>query len=102
MSGLADAATLPRELRCWQCGSSRANSRPYPGHSTVRRLRMRYVEAGARITNRAAVLEWAPRCARVPAGHRKKTVGVTPRTFARRCSATAVGVALACFQTADI
>ena len=38
--GLADAATLPRELRCWQCGSSR------------------YVEAGARITNRAAVLEW--------------------------------------------
>jgi len=38
--GLADAATLPRELRCWQCGSSC------------------YVEAGARITNRAAVLEW--------------------------------------------
>ena len=40
--GIISVATLPRELRCWQCGASR------------------YVEAkdGARITNRAAVLEW--------------------------------------------
>ena len=38
--GLSDAATLPRSLTCSACGESR------------------YVEAGARITNRAAVLEW--------------------------------------------
>jgi hypothetical protein len=40
--GLADAQTLPRELRCWQCGSSRR------------------VEAkGARrVASRTAVLEW--------------------------------------------
>jgi hypothetical protein len=38
--GLADASTLPRSLTCSACGESR------------------YVEAGSRITNRAAVLEW--------------------------------------------
>ena len=38
--GLVSAESLPRELTCWACGESR------------------YVEAGARITNRAAVLEW--------------------------------------------
>lgn len=40
--GLVNAETLPRELRCWQCGASR------------------YIEAraGARIVSRAAVIEW--------------------------------------------
>jgi hypothetical protein len=39
-TGLVSAERLPAELRCWQCGTSRR------------------VEAGARIVNRAAVLEW--------------------------------------------
>jgi hypothetical protein len=38
--GIVSAERLPAELRCWQCGTSRR------------------VEAGARIVNRAAVLEW--------------------------------------------
>ena len=40
--GLADAQTLPRELRCWQCGASR--------HVEVKDAR--------RMASRAAVLEW--------------------------------------------
>jgi hypothetical protein len=39
-TGLVSAERLPAELRCWQCGISRR------------------VEAGARIVNRVAVLEW--------------------------------------------
>jgi ribosomal protein S27E len=38
--GIVSAERLPAELRCWACGESRR------------------VDSGARITNRAAVLEW--------------------------------------------
>jgi hypothetical protein len=71
--GIMSAERLPAELRCWQCGTSRR------------------VEAGARIVNRASVLEWLLGASGGPAGHRKKAVGVTPRTSAKRCSVTAVG-----------
>jgi hypothetical protein len=40
--GIVSAATLPRELRCWQCGSSR--------HVEVAN--------GWRMASGAAVLEW--------------------------------------------
>ena len=44
----------------------------------------------------------AARRERGPAGHRKKAVGVTPRTFANRLKRQGGGVALACFQGADV
>jgi hypothetical protein len=48
--GLVAAETLPRELRCWQCGSSRGVE----------------VKDGRRIVNRVAIIEWL--CGAVGAG----------------------------------
>jgi hypothetical protein len=74
--GLADASILPRDIVCSHCGASRRIER----------------KDGARIVNRVAFEEWLRGASGGPAGHRKKTVGVTPRTFANRCSVTAVGL----------
>jgi hypothetical protein len=69
--GLADAATAAR--------------------AAVLAMRLEPLRRGRRADHEQGRRPVAPRCARVPAGHRKKTVGVTPSTVAKRCSVTAVG-----------